>query len=135
MQWSRGVGGGGTGGLDPLKNHKNIGFLSNTGAYPLKITKLPSQHSMMGHHWHISETPFNETPFKWPFVGGPTMGRLLCLDILPPLEHQLKKEKKPFKVGPPLTKLSGSVHDAGLQIRASAYWKIIFLISQPKQMF
>ena len=26
----------------PLKNHKNIGFLSNTGPDPLKITKLPS---------------------------------------------------------------------------------------------
>ena len=26
----------GTGGLDPLKNHKNIGFLSNTGPEPLK---------------------------------------------------------------------------------------------------
>ena len=30
----------------PLINHKNIGFLSNTGPDPLKITKLPSQHSM-----------------------------------------------------------------------------------------
>ena len=29
---------GGTGGLDspPLKNHKNVGFLSNTGPDPLK---------------------------------------------------------------------------------------------------
>ena len=25
---------GGTGGPDPLKNHKNIGFLSNTGPNP-----------------------------------------------------------------------------------------------------
>ena len=39
--------GGGTGGPPPpLKNHKNIGFLSNTGLDPLKITKLQSQHSM-----------------------------------------------------------------------------------------
>ena len=32
-----GGGGGGTGGPDPhpLKNHKNIGFLSNTGPDPL----------------------------------------------------------------------------------------------------
>ena len=28
----------------PLKNHKDIGFLSNTGPDLLKITKLPSQH-------------------------------------------------------------------------------------------
>ena len=32
------------------KNHKNIGFLRNTGPGSLKITKLPSQHSMLGHH-------------------------------------------------------------------------------------
>ena len=53
---------GGTGGPDPpppLENHKNIGFLSNTGRDPLKITKLPSQHPMLGHHRHASETPFN----------------------------------------------------------------------------
>ena len=42
----------GTEGLDPLNNHKKIGFLSNTGPDPLKITKLQSQHSMLGHHQH-----------------------------------------------------------------------------------
>ena len=46
------------GGPDPLKNHKFIGFPSNTGQDPLKITKLPSQHSMVGHYWPASETPF-----------------------------------------------------------------------------
>ena len=59
--------GGGTGGPDPpppLKNHKNIGSLSNTGPDPLKITNLPSQHSMLGHHRHASKTPL-----KWRFVG------------------------------------------------------------------
>ena len=41
-------GGGGTGGPDPpsREKYKNIGFLSNTGLDPLKITKLPIQHSM-----------------------------------------------------------------------------------------
>ena len=43
----------------PLKNHKNIGFSSNTGPDPLKKAKLPSQHSMLGHHWQASEMPFN----------------------------------------------------------------------------
>ena len=39
---------GGTGGPDPsiLKNHKIIGFLSNTGPDPLKITKLSNQASI-----------------------------------------------------------------------------------------
>ena len=78
----------------PLKSHKNIGFLSNTGPDPLKITKLPSQHSMLGHHRHTSETPF-----RWRFTGGPIMARLYWyLDPLSP--HQLKK-KTPSKLDPP----------------------------------
>ena len=51
--------GGGNGPGPPLKNHKNIGFLSNTGPDPLTIIKLPSQHSMLGLHRHASKTPFN----------------------------------------------------------------------------
>ena len=50
----------------PLKNHNSISSLSNTGPDPLKMTKLPNQHSMSGHRWHASETPF-----KWRFAGGP----------------------------------------------------------------
>ena len=55
----------------PLKNHKIIGFLSNAGLIPLKITKLPSQHSMLGHRRLASETPF-----KWHFAGRPMMTNL-----------------------------------------------------------
>ena len=51
-----------------LKNHKNIGFLRNTGLDLLKITKLPSQHSMLGHHRHASETPFK---WRWLADDGP----------------------------------------------------------------
>ena len=40
-----------------LKNHKNIEFLSNRPD-PLKFSKLPSQHSTLGHHRHASKTPF-----------------------------------------------------------------------------
>ena len=54
----------------PLENYKNIGFLSNTGAAPLKIIKLPIQHSLLGHH-----RPASETPFKWRFPGGLLMTR------------------------------------------------------------
>ena len=55
-----GGGGGGAGGPDPppLENYTNIEFLSNTGLDPLKITKLPIQHSMLGHYRPASETPF-----------------------------------------------------------------------------
>ena len=63
----------GTGGPDisALKSCKNIGFLDNTGPEPLKITKLPSQHSMLGHHRDASETPFT-----WCFAGRPMMAQL-----------------------------------------------------------
>ena len=64
----------GAGGPEPpspaLKNHKNIGFLSSTGPDTLKITNLPSQHSMLGHH-----RPASETPFKLRFAGRPLMAR------------------------------------------------------------
>ena len=56
---------GGAGGPDPLKIIKNIGFLSHTGVDLLKMTKLPSQHSMLGNHWHVSET------FRWRAEGYP----------------------------------------------------------------
>ena len=49
----------------PWKIKKNIGFLSNTGPDPLKNTKLPIKHSMLGHHRRAIETPF-----KWRFAGG-----------------------------------------------------------------
>ena len=55
---------GGTGVQTPPEKSRKLGFLSNTGPDPLKTTKLPSQHSMLGHHRHASETPF-----KWRFAG------------------------------------------------------------------
>ena len=48
----------GTGGPEPLKDHKAIGFLSNTGLEFPENTKLSSQHSMLGYHLPASETPF-----------------------------------------------------------------------------
>ena len=50
---------GGTGDPDPpphptLKNYRNTGFYSNAGPDPLKITRLPSRDSMLGHHRHAS---------------------------------------------------------------------------------
>ena len=59
------IGGGGQEVRTPLENYKNKGFLSNTAPDPLKITKLPSQHSMLGHH-----QPASKTPFKCRFAGG-----------------------------------------------------------------
>ena len=100
------MGGRGSRPPPPLKNRNAIGFLSNTGPDPLKITKLPSQHSMSGHHWHTSETSF-----KWRDNGPP----LVVLDPFSP-HHYKTHTKNVARVGPPLTKLSGSAH---LELAAS----------------
>ena len=63
-----GGGGGGQGVWTPLKNHKNVGFLSNTGPDPLKNHKATKPDSMLGRHGHASQTPF-----EWRFAGGPMM--------------------------------------------------------------
>ena len=62
----------GTGGPDPPPpgKHKIIGLLSNSGPDPLKIAKLLSQHSMLGHHQHASEKPFIMA-FHWRADDGP----------------------------------------------------------------
>ena len=97
IQRRRGVGGGGGGGgtgvQTPLKNHKNIGFLSNSGLDHLKITKLPSEHSMLGHHQHASETPC-----KLRFPGGLMMA-LLRVVFGSSLSSSTKK--KNIRVEPP----------------------------------
>ena len=103
----------GTGCPDPPPPGKlqKCSFFSNTGPDPLQIVKLPSRQSILGHNRHASETTF-----KWSFAGGPMMAHLsLFLDHSPP-PHQTKKntQKKNFKVGPPLTKLSGSAHELSL---------------------
>ena len=51
----------------PLENYKNIRFRPD----PLRITKLPIQHSMLGLH-----RPASKTPFKWRFAGGSMIARL-----------------------------------------------------------
>ena len=59
--------GGVAGGWDPaLKNHKTIGFLSNTSPDHIKIHKLPSQYSMLGHYRQASETPFTQRDYCLP---------------------------------------------------------------------
>ena len=68
---------------------------SNTDSYPLKFTKLQSQHLLLGHHRHASETLF-----KCRSAGG-----LMVVFGPPPL---IKLKENVIKLAPPLTKLSGS---------------------------
>ena len=83
---------GGTGGPDPPppppKNHKNIEFLSNTGPDPQEFSKLPSQHSTLGHHRHVSETPLIKA-FRWRADDGPLL--VIFGSSLP-----YKRRKKPL---------------------------------------
>ena len=56
----------------PTKNHNKIGFPSKTGPDPWnKITKLPRQPSMLGHHRHASAMPY-----IWRIASGLMMPRL-----------------------------------------------------------
>ena len=66
----------------PLKNHKNIEFLSKTGPDLLKFSKLRSQRSTLGHHRHASETPFSLACRWWPAFSD--------IWILSPLKRQRK---------------------------------------------
>ena len=86
----------GQGSEPPWKVTKIYAFLAILVQIPWKITKLPSQHPILGHYRHASKTPYT-------YSG-------ICLDHLPPPPPPQKKKKKIVKVGPSLTKLSGSVH-------------------------
>ena len=74
----------------PLKNNKNKGVLSNTGPDPLKITKLPSQHWMLGHPRSASDRHL--MAFHWRADDGPLI--VVFGSSLPSVN-----------VGPSLTKL------------------------------
>ena len=77
-----------------MENHKNKGFPSNTDPDPLKITKLPSKHSMFGHPWHASETPLNGVLMVgrwWPAYS------LIWIHPVPPSSNKKKRKKKKKK--------------------------------------
>ena len=87
------------------------GFLAILVRVPWKITKLPSQPSMLGHH-----RPTSETPFKWCFAGGPMMARFECyltlvstifsaikkrVSELDPLWQNFLDPQPAYSIGPP----------------------------------
>ena len=85
----------------PMENYKNIGFLSKTCLDPLEISRLPSSIQC----WAIIGPPAKRhlngvslAGRRWPAYSG--------IWIHPPLI----KLKNAVKVGPHLTKLSGSAH-------------------------
>ena len=92
---------GGTGGPDPLDNYKNIGFLSNTGPDPLKS----QSYQVSIQCWAIIGPPAKRHLNGVSLAGQcwPAKSGILILTAL-------IKLKKTVKVGPPPTKLSGSLH-------------------------
>ena len=80
----------------PLKNHKNIEFLSNTGPDPLKFSKSQSYQASI-QRWAIIGPPANQRnaiqmAFRWRADDGPL---LLIFGPSLPLK---KNEKKPVRV-------------------------------------
>ena len=73
------------------ENHKNIEFLSKTGPDPLKFSKLPSQHSTLGHH-----RPASKTPFKGVSLVGRLWPAFCDIWILSPLKKKKKKTLSEF---------------------------------------
>ena len=88
----------------PPRNHKAIGCLSNTGPDPLKNHKATKPALTVRSS---SACQRNSIPFKWLFAFWPALSGNWILSTPPP-PLQLKKDV--VRVGPPLTKLSGSAH-------------------------
>ena len=87
----------------PLKNHKNLGFLSNTDPDPLKNHKATKPTFNIG----LSSTRQRnaiQMAFRWRDDDGPL--KVVFGSTLP----SITKKTKNVKVGPPLTKLPGSAH-------------------------
>ena len=85
MRASRGVCVGGEGGGSPEKI-TNLKYFSNTNPDSLKITKLPSQHSMFSQH-----RPASERPFK----SGASRGDIVSLLVFgSSIPSSTKKKKK-----------------------------------------
>ena len=92
-----GGGGGGTGGPDtPWKITKIQGFLAILMQDLLKITKLPSHHSNVGHYRHASKMPF-----QWRFAGGLMMAHFSGIVSIS-LSHQQQQQQRKNSVLDPL---------------------------------
>ena len=106
MHGSRGVGAEGHWKVIKIK-----GFLEMLVRILWKITKLPSQYSILCHHRPASETPVNGVSLAgrwWP--------------SLPSTKNKNnKKKKKRCQSLNPLTKLSGSAHVI-LHIKNASLW-------------
>ena len=79
--------GGGTGGPPPLKNHKNIGFLCNTGPDPLTNLIATKSAFNVGPASARQRNAISMA-FRWRADGGP-----FTAVFISSIPHQLKKKK------------------------------------------
>ena len=108
-------GGGGQGVRTPIENHKNIGFLNNSGPDPQ-------------NNYEATEPAFNVEPssarqrnaikmaFCWRAVDGPLIVEFGSSPLIK-LKKQ-KTKKNIVNVGPLLTILSGSAHVSGQSLES-----------------
>ena len=90
-----------------LKNHKNIGFPSDTGPDHLNYNKATKPAFDVGPSWARQRNAI-EIAFRWRTDEGPF---IVVFGSSLPLISILKQQQKPaVKVGHRLTKLSGSSH-------------------------
>ena len=92
---------------------------------PLKITKLPSQHYVPGHH-----RPASETRFKWRFTSRPILARFIYwikfvlgirVRTISPLSKFMTKQSVKTLDLDSLATLSGSAHIAATKFAISVF--------------
>ena len=118
--------GGGQRVRTPLEKSQNIGFLSNTGPDPLKAHKMLCTKSVC-NVGPLSARQRNAIymAFRW----WADDGLLIALlgSYFP--SSTKKKQEKSHQSGPPLTKLSGSVHSLQLDCSCNMVGVIKFILS------
>ena len=90
--------------IPPMKNHKILGFLSNSGIGPLKNCGATGPAFNVGPSLACQRKAI-EMAFRWQADDGPLIVLFGSTYL-----SSAKKKKKSVKVEPPLAKFSGFMH-------------------------
>ena len=105
----------GSGPPPPLKNHKHLRFLNNSGPDPLKKYEATEASIQYGSSSARQRNAI-KMAFRWRADGGPRI-------VLFGSTHPSSAKKSVVKVGPPLTKFSGSAHAPVTNMYVSSHGK------------